>query len=399
MPLSHPRSSLSFFTILSILFFLSTSYAIRPLPTANLGDKDDTNYGNVKDDEALLLSGEFPDGLPTFAEAPEYRNGAECPILVPNGFVSSQCYPGHVHIAMTLDTEYLRGSMAAIHSVLKHSSCPEDVFFHFIAAAKSDAADPMALSRLVRSTFPSLNFKVYQFRVDIVKNLISASIRQALENPLNYARNYLADILEPCVHRVIYLDSDVIVVDDIRKLWHTSLTGSRVIGAPEYCHANFTKYFSDGFWADRALSRVFDGRNPCYFNTGVMVMDLDRWREGNYGKKIEGWMQLQKQRRIYELGSLPPFLLIFAGDVEPIDHRWNQHGLGGDNVVGSCRTLHPGGVSLLHWSGKGKPWARLDARKSCPLDLLWEPYDLYRPQQQQRHVVLVSIQMSLHSSL
>ncbi|XP_043703336.1 probable galacturonosyltransferase-like 9 [Telopea speciosissima] len=311
-----------------------------------------------------------------------------------------QCYPGHVHIAMTLDTEYLRGSMAAVHSVLKHSSCPEDVFFHLVAAAESASADPMALSRLVRSTFPSLNFKVYPFRVDIVKNLISASIREALENPLNYARNYLADILEPCVQRVIYLDSDVIVVDDIRKLWDTSLTGSRVIGAPEYCHVNFTKYFSDGFWADRALSRVFGGRNPCYFNTGVMVMDLDRWREGNYLKKIEGWMQLQKQRRIYELGSLPPFLLVFAGDVEPINHQWNQHGLGGDNVVGSCRNLHPGGVSLLHWSGKGKPWARLDARKSCPVDFLWEPYDLYKPQQQQQQEdveLVVSLQISFPS--
>ncbi|KAJ4973530.1 hypothetical protein NE237_006704 [Protea cynaroides] len=380
------------FTILSLLLFLSSSsYAIRSLPTTNLWDKN-----RIDADDETLLSGGFPEGLPTFDEAPEYRNGAECPILVPNSIVSPQCYPGHVHIAMTLDNEYLRGSLAAVHSVLKHSSCPEDVFFHFVAA-ESDSDDLVAL---VRSTFPSLNFKVYLFRVDIVKNLISTSIRQALENPLNYARNYLADILEPCVQRVIYLDSDVIVVDDIRKLWNTSLTGSRVIGAPEYCHANFTKYFSDGFWANRSLSRVFNGRKPCYFNTGVMVMDLDRWRQGNYEKKIEGWMQLQKQRRIYELGSLPPFLLVFAGDVEPIDHRWNQHGLGGDNLVGSCRTLHPGAVSLLHWSGKGKPWVRLDARKSCPVDFLWEPYDLYRPQQQDQ-VVLVSLQISfpLDSSL
>ncbi|TXG65857.1 hypothetical protein EZV62_007132 [Acer yangbiense] len=64
--------------------------------------------------------------------------------------------------------------------------------------------------------------------------------------------------------------------------------------------------------------------------------------------------------------------------MESIDHRWNQHGLGGDNVKGSCRSLHPGPVSLLHWSGKGKPWVRLDARKPCQVDYLWEPYDLYK---------------------
>lgn len=90
-------------------------------------------------------------------------------------------------------------------------------------------------------------------------------------------------------------------------------------------------------------------------------------------------MEVQKKKRIYELGSLPPFLLVFGGSVEPIDHRWNQHGLGGDNVQGSCRPLHPGPVSLLHWSGKGKPWVRLDSNHPCPLDHLWHPYDLYKP--------------------
>ena len=104
-----------------------------------------------------------------------------------------------------------------------------------------------------------------------------------------------------------------------------------------------------------------------------MVMDLVRWRAGDYTRKIEKWMEIQKERRIYKLGSLPPFLLAFGGNVEAIEHRWNQHGLGGDNVRNSCRTLHPGPVSLLHWSGKGKPWTRLDAKMPCSVDFLWAP--------------------------
>ncbi|KAJ4711201.1 Hexosyltransferase [Melia azedarach] len=314
-----------------------------------------------------------------FAEAPEYRNGRDCPVsAIKEEFqMTSSCDPSLVHVAMTLDSEYLRGSVAAVHSVLKHASCPENIFFHFVSA-EFDPASPRVLTHLVRSTFPSLNFKVYIFREDTVINLISSSIREALENPLNYARNYLGDILDLCVERVIYLDSDLVLVDDIHKLWNIALTGSKLIGAPEYCHANFTKYFTHNFWSDPLLSRVFGSRKPCYFNTGVMVMDLVRWREGNYRRRIEKWMEIQRKKRIYELGSLPPFLLVFAGNVEAIDHRWNQHGLGGDNVKGSCRSLHPGPVSLLHWSGKGKPWVRLDAKKPCSLDYLWEPYDLYK---------------------
>ncbi|TYI51056.1 hypothetical protein E1A91_D12G148500v1 [Gossypium mustelinum] len=303
----------------------------------------------------------------SFRKASGFRNADEC------GFtdhrITGVCNPSLVHVAITLDVVYLRGSMAAVHSILQHSLCPENILFHFIV---SDAD----LETLVQSTIPQLKFKVYYFDPEIVRNLISSSVRQALEQPLNYARNYLADLLEPCVQRVIYLDSDLVVVDDITKLWITNL-GSRTIGAPEYCHANFTNYFTGGFWSDQRFSRTFKGRKPCYFNTGVMVIDLVKWRRVGYTKRIERWMQIQKRYRIYELGSLPPFLLVFAGRVAPIEHRWNQHGLGGDNVKGSCRELHPGPVSLLHWSGSGKPWLRLDSNRPCPLDALWAPYDLY----------------------
>lgn len=173
---------------------------------------------------------------------------------------------GVVHIAMTLDHHFFRGTVAAIHSVLHHSSCPENVFFHLIF---TDSGNNLQLQLIIRDVFPSLKFKVYYFDSEIVRERISSSVRQALEQPLNYARNYLVDLLEPCIERVIYLDSDVILVDDISKLWRTNLS-SRTLGSPEYCHVNFTKYFTPKFWSDseKKFYNVFKGRKPCYFNTG-----------------------------------------------------------------------------------------------------------------------------------
>lgn len=167
-----------------------------------------------------------------------------------------------VHIAMTLDIPYIRGTLAAVHSILHNSLCPENIFFHFIY---SDA-NPI-LQSLVKDVFPSLKFKAYYFHPDMVKNKISSSVRQTLEQPLNYARIYFVHLLEACIERVIYLDSDVILVDDISKLWRTSL-GSATVGSPEYCQVNFTQFFTPKFWSQKRFSRVFAGRNPCYFNTG-----------------------------------------------------------------------------------------------------------------------------------
>ncbi|GAV63349.1 Glyco_transf_8 domain-containing protein [Cephalotus follicularis] len=295
-------------------------------------------------------------------EAPAFRNGDTC----------GSRRADKIHVSMTLDANYLRGTMAAVLSMLQHSTCPENLAFHFLSA--HFAPD---LYHSIKTTFPYLKFKIYRFDSSRVRGKISKSIRQALDQPLNYARIYLADIIPPHVGRIIYLDSDLVVVDDVTKLWEVDME-DKVVAAPEYCHANFTQYFNNAFWSDPELAKTFEGRNPCYFNTGVMVVDVDKWRKGGYTQKVEEWMAVQKQKRIYHLGSLPPFLLVLAGNIKAVNHRWNQHGLGGDNFEGKCRSLHPGPISLLHWSGKGKPWLRLDSRKPCAVDHLWAPYDLYR---------------------
>jgi probable galacturonosyltransferase-like 1 len=311
--------------------------------------------------------------LPKFREAPQFYNSKSCPPPIRASSSShSLCHSiSTIHVAMTLDVAYLRGSIAAIFSVLQHSSCPETIQFHFIASSSISF-----LNSTIRSTFPSLSFRIYPFDESRVSGLISTSIRKALDRPLNYARSYLPLLLPHCVHKVVYLDSDLVLVDDIARLASTPLPDNIALAAPEYCNANFTAYFTPAFWSNPALSMAFEGRKACYFNTGVMVMDLDKWRVSGFTSQIEEWMELQKRMRIYELGSLPPFLLVFAGRIAAVDHRWNQHGLGGDNYRGLCRNLHPGPVSLLHWSGKGKPWVRIDARRPCPLDALWAPYDL-----------------------
>ncbi|KAL6493131.1 putative galacturonosyltransferase-like 1 [Orobanche gracilis] len=361
-PKQHHRLNHSIFLTLNIFFMITT--------TVTLANENGKKTSASKPQQ--------------FKEAPKFYNAPSCPQNILNAAADDHngntfiCSDAAVHVAMTLDAAYLRGSMAAILSTLQHTSCPENVVFHFVASA-SAAADSYLLRATIRAAFPYLNFKIYRFRDSAVSRLISTSIRSALDCPLNYARSYLARLLPSCVRRVVYLDSDLVLVDDISKLAAIPLSGGRVLAAPEYCNANFTSYFTQTFWSNPSLSLTFADRKTCYFNTGVMVIDLERWRAGDYTAKIEEWMELQKRLRIYELGSLPPFLLVFAGNIVSVDHRWNQHGLGGDNFRGLCRDLHPGPVSLLHWSGKGKPWARLDAGRPCPLDALWAPFDLLKP--------------------
>ncbi|TKY44479.1 galacturonosyltransferase 2 [Spatholobus suberectus] len=248
---------------------------------------------------------------------------------------------------------------------------PAEHFFHFVCSSGASL-----LRAAISNSFPYLKFRLYTFDESRVSGLISASIRPALDCPLNYARSYLPNLPRSACGASCTWTPTSSSSTTLPGWQKPPGGGGRGPRGPEYCNANFTSYFTPAFWSNPSLSLAFANRRPCYFNTGVMVIDLERWREGDYTRKIEEWMELQKRVRIYDLGSLPPFLLVFAGNIAAVDHRWNQHGLGGDNFRGLCRDLHPGPVSLLHWSGKGKPWARLDANRPCPLDALWAPYDL-----------------------
>ncbi|KAL0002125.1 hypothetical protein SO802_015906 [Lithocarpus litseifolius] len=122
---------------------------------------------------------------------------------------------------MTLDKTYLCGSVAGVFSVLQHASCPENIVFQFIASCLYSHNNN--LRHIITSTFPHLSFHLYLFDSNLVKGKISYSIRRALDQPLNYVGIYLADLVPSVVCQIIYFDSDLIVVDDVAKLWNINL--------------------------------------------------------------------------------------------------------------------------------------------------------------------------------
>ncbi|KAG4946190.1 hypothetical protein JHK87_042197 [Glycine soja] len=122
--------------------------------------------------------------------------------------------------------------MAAVLSMLQHSTCLENLAFHFL----STHDDAPELFSSIKSTFPYLKMKIYWFDSNRVHGKISKSIRQALDQPLNYARIYLADTIPEDVKHVIYLDSDLVVVDDIAKHYGVDMKSQGAVRGVERKH-------------------------------------------------------------------------------------------------------------------------------------------------------------------
>ena len=84
-----------------------------------------------------------------------------------------------------------------------------------------------------------------------------------------YYRLLATELLPKSVHKVIYLDCDLVVVGDIKPLWNVNFEGKAIAGVSE-C------YKPDSHCDRLEYSVSFD-----YFNAGVLVMNLEYWKEND----------------------------------------------------------------------------------------------------------------------
>ncbi|EGP5048112.1 glycosyltransferase family 8 protein [Enterococcus faecium] len=96
-----------------------------------------------------------------------------------------------------------------------------------------------------------------------------------------YARLFVSTLLPRDLDRVIYLDCDIIIKQSIKKLWTVDLEG-KTIGA---LMDAFSRYY-----------RMNIDLEPedIMFNSGVMVIDLNRWKENNVEKQLLDFIAKKK---------------------------------------------------------------------------------------------------------
>ncbi|CAI5966397.1 unnamed protein product [Closterium sp. NIES-64] len=122
--------------------------------------------------------------------------------------------------------------------------------------------------------------------------------REELVSVFNFLPFYLPLIAQD-LDRIVYLDSDVVVVGDIAELAHVDM-GGMAAAAVEDCMQTFDQYFDFNQLAEiHARKKPDQPRMPkfpfdktaCVFNRGVLVMDVQQWLAQNMTESIEWWMQ------------------------------------------------------------------------------------------------------------
>jgi lipopolysaccharide biosynthesis glycosyltransferase len=189
---------------------------------------------------------------------------------------------------------------------------------------------------------------------------------------MTFGRFLIPHILPDSVSKVLYLDADVLALNDLGPLWETDLEIA-VVGAV----------------LDRSVDPMLKGgesgledvpRVRAYFNAGVLLIDLDRWREERVSQKALEYLTKHPRSPFSDQDALN---VVCDGRWKELDPRWNfqvyrwpeldprwkfqAYSERGRSDIGPEQ--RPG---IIHFVTLSKPW------KASELSLHADFYDTFR---------------------
>ncbi|XP_074567305.1 putative galacturonosyltransferase 4 [Curcuma longa] len=167
---------------------------------------------------------------------------------------------------------------------------------------------------------------------------------------LNHLRFYLPEIF-PKLSKVVFLDDDVVVQKDLTGLWKINMNG-KVNGAIETCGESFHRFDRYLNFSNPLIAKNFNPR-ACGWAYGMNVFDLDEWRKQQITGVYHYWQNMNVDRQLWKLGSLPPGLLTFYNRTLPIDRWWHILGLGYNPQIDQKEIEK---AAVIHYNGNMKPW-------------------------------------------
>ncbi|MDR0536296.1 MAG: hypothetical protein LBG65_08145 [Puniceicoccales bacterium] len=195
--------------------------------------------------------------------------------------------------------------------------------------------------------------------IPVESRIFEGWLHRRQRTPLEMILRLAIPALKPGLRKAVYLDCDVLVLDDIQKLWRTPL-GNHAAGAAR------------DMWADSARLRFFpQNKDPLdYFNSGVMLLNLDWMRRElplercfEIRREVVNWSHLQDQDVLNYAMQGRTLLL-------PL--RWNVQAeffvriRGSPDVVTEELLEAVGNPAIVHFSSGLKPWKESPKEHGIP---------------------------------
>lgn len=211
-----------------------------------------------------------------------------------------------INIVFASDNNYAQHTAVAMASVLVNTKVPQKIQFYLI----DDEIQQENKEKIIK-TVQNLGGNIEFIKIKNSK-LEDCYVSGEL-NRASYFRLDIANILDESIEKIIYLDCDLLVYDDIEKMWQLDMGGKPVAAT---CDLGIMASARVRKQKNKFIGLPFD--TP-YFNAGVLIMDLKKWRDGNYAEAIIA-LATQNKYPNHDQDALNKF---FMNNWQEIPLRWD----------------------------------------------------------------------------
>lgn len=247
------------------------------------------------------------------------------------------------------DDNYIPCLAVAIHSLEKNASKKNNYKLIILHSGMSEKGKQEI------KEFEQENIKIDFKDISNIENDLKDDLALRLRDYYSstiYYRIFIGSLF-PEYHKAVYIDSDVVLLDDIANLYNTDLEGN-IIGAIPDGVVHDSKKLQD-------YVEVNDGvENKKYFNSGVLVIDLDKFRET---RVEERFVRILTKYNCDTIAPDQDYLNILCKDkVKYLPLSW-------DKMPDYCEHLDEKDLHLIHYNMFRKPWHYRDVEYS---DIFWK---------------------------
>lgn len=171
-----------------------------------------------------------------------------------------------VRLFFTLDDNYIPFLSTTLASIIEHASSEYKYQITIIHDGLS-----MESKKAIRRFNNKENIFISFFNVSVKVNSLAVRLDvRDYYTITTYYRLFLPDLF-PTVSKGLYLDSDIVLCDDVAKLYFTDL-GDNLVGAIPDASVQLFPEFSN------YVEKVLNVEHSKYFNAGVLLMNFKALR-------------------------------------------------------------------------------------------------------------------------
>lgn len=164
-----------------------------------------------------------------------------------------------------------------------------------------------------------------------------------------YYRIFASELLPTTINRILWLDADIIAIKNIENLYNFDLQGNSIAAC-----VHRERYVNCNLINDQAVKRLDMDSGCRYFNSGVLLMDLEKIRK--YFNKEAVIELIYQKEAVLENPDQDILNLLYCHDVLMLDESIYNYQVHYDwDAVNERQHIQECAV-LLHYVGPAKPW-------------------------------------------